>query len=180
MPEPFVGNTDSPIILLVLNPGVSDEDFVIHQQPDFRAQVRMCLRQEIVEYPNYYLSPNISCPGARWMRRVLRPLLTEIEPSIVARNVMQLESFPYHSRKFAHHQIRVPSQGFTYDLLRAGIRREAIIFITRGRRIWQEAVPELSGYGRAFTTRSVQNVVISPRNCPDGYGAAREVLRRAI
>lgn len=51
------------------------------------------------------------------------------------------------------------------------------MFITRGRRIWELAVPELVGFDRAFRTRSVQNVVVSAKNCPEGYEAAREALR---
>jgi hypothetical protein len=35
LPEPFVGRIDAPIVLLLLNPGLSDGDFCLHQQADF-------------------------------------------------------------------------------------------------------------------------------------------------
>ena len=176
LPEPFVGLVDAPIVLLLLNPGVSDEDFSLHKQADFRDRVLVCHRQEAATYPNYYLHPEASGPGALWTARVLKPLINEFGSRAVASAVAAFEYFPYHSCKFAHHRLRVPSQDFTFGLLRAALRRHAAVFITRGQRIWEEAVPELRGYAQAFTTRSRQNVVISPKNCPDGYEAARAAI----
>lgn len=177
LPEPFVGRTDAPVILLLLNPGLGGDEFVLHQQAHFRNRVLRCHRQEAAPYPDYYLDPAVTGGGARWRARVTRPLLAEFGPQAVAAGLGWLEYFPYHSRNFAHRRLRVPSQLFAFDLLRAAIRREAVIFVTRGRAAWEEAVPELQAYRRAFRTRSVQNVVISPRNCPDGYEAAQAALR---
>lgn len=179
LPEPYVGRLDAPIVLLLLNPGLSDDDFTLHQQPAFRDRVRRCLRQDASPYPNYFLDPDVTGPGARWMARVLKPLITEFGGRTVATGVAQLEYFPYHSRKFAHSRLRVPSQEYTFDLLRLAIHRDAAIFVTRGKEIWGASVPELRGYGRAFHTRSAQNVVISPGNCPEGYEAAKDALHLA-
>jgi hypothetical protein len=176
LPEPYVGRTDAPIVLLLLNPGVSDDDFALHRRTDFRERLRAC-RQESVPCPNYYLDPAVTGPGASWMARVLRRLLAEFGAQTVANGVTSYEYFPYHTRRFAHHRVRVPSQEYTFDLLRLAMERDAAIFITRGKAIWEAAVPELGGYARAFSTRSVQNVVISPKNCPDGYTIARAALR---
>ena len=169
---------DAPIVLLLLNPGVSDGDFALHRQPEFRERLRACHRQEEAAYPNYYLDPAVTGPGARWTARVLSFLIREFGVQTVASHVAAFEYFPYHSRGFAHRRVRVPSQAFTLGILRSAIHDEAAIFITRGRAIWEEAVPELRGYGRAFSTGSVQNVVISPKNCPEGYEAARDALRK--
>jgi hypothetical protein len=179
LPEPFVGRVDAPILLLLLNPGVSDDDFARHEQPEFRARVRACHRQEQAPYPNYYLDPAVDGPGARWMRRVLSFLIREFGNETVASAIAALEFFPYHSRDFAHRRVSVPSQEHTFDLLRAALRRGAVVFVTRGRAIWAEAVPALRAYPRAFHTHSAQNVVISERNCPEGYDAARSAIKRA-
>lgn len=72
----------------------------------------------------------------------------------------------------------MPSQEFGFDMLREAIKRYAVVFATRGFQIWTAAVPELATYPRVFRTRSVQNVVISPRNCQQGWEAARAALRR--
>jgi len=180
LPEPWVGWVDAPILLLLLNPGVSDEDLVLHQQTDFRRRVLACHRQAPSEYPNYYLDPALTGPGARWSRRVLAFLIRDVGAASVAENVAYLEFFPYHSRRFAHHRLRVPSQDYTFGLLREAIRRETVIFVTRGRVVWEEVVPELAGYRRAFTTRSRQNVVITPRNCPEGYPLAAQVMEALL
>lgn len=177
LPEPWVGCTDAPILLLLLNPGMSDDDLALHRRPAFRRRIFACHRRELAPFPNYYLDPDVTGPGARWTARILRPLVAEFGAQAVANAVGALEFFPYHSRSFAHHRLRVPSQEFTFSLLRSAIGRGAVVFVTRGRGLWEAAVPELRGYERTFRTNSVQNVVISPRNCPEGWEAARNAAR---
>ena len=53
LPEPFVGNLDAPVILLALNPGVSDGDFELHTTEAFRRRVLACHRQESTDWPYY-------------------------------------------------------------------------------------------------------------------------------
>jgi hypothetical protein len=53
---------------------------------------------------------------------------------------------------------------------------DATIILTRSRRLWYGAVPELRVYSRLYTLRNVQNTVISPGNCPDGFPAVVAVL----
>ena len=109
-----------------------------------------------------------------------------------------LEYFPYHSENFAHGRLSLPSQTFTFDALRAAVGRGAIIIITRGRTLWEKAVPELITHTLVFETSSKQNVVISPKNCrfdalpyykdqepvepphdrPSGYEAIEAALRK--
>ena len=180
LPEPFVGRVEAPVILLTLNPGVSAGDFALHEDPAFQERVLGCHRQEKSPYPNYYLDPEVSGPGAAWVRRIARPLLNEFGDEVVANALTLVEFFPYHSERFAHGKLTVPSQRYTFALVRAAIERGAAIFITRGRELWYAAVPGLRDYRRSFLTRSVQNVVISPRNCPDGYAAVAASIRDAI
>jgi hypothetical protein len=176
LPEPFVGRLDAPIFMLLLNPGIEGSEFVVHHDPDFFQAVRACYRQDPSDYPQYFLAPKAKGPGVSWNRRVLKPLITEFGLRAVSANVTLLEYFPYHSVAFAHHKLHVPSQEFGFHVLREAIKRDSVIFVTRGFRIWEAAVPELGRYRRAFRTRSVQNVVISARNCPDGYAEGWSVL----
>jgi len=46
LPEPYVGRVEAPVFLLLLNPGVSNDDFAFHRQPAFRERVRRCHRHE--------------------------------------------------------------------------------------------------------------------------------------
>ena len=56
-------------------------------------------------------------------------------------------------------------------MLREALRRRALVIIMCGKRFWEEAVPELSGYRWAFITRAPQTAVISP-------GIAQLVMKR--
>jgi hypothetical protein len=177
LPEPFVGRLDAPILLLNLNPGYTEDDRAVHRRASFRSLVRGCHRQECMPYRNYYLNPEVSGGGAGWWVRVLAPFLREFDHTSVANNVSSLEYLPYHSERFAHSELTLPSQAYTFAALRTAMDRDAVIFVTRGHKLWASAVPALRRYRRAFTTNSVQNVTISPNNCPAGFRAARALLR---
>ena len=177
LPEPFVGRVEAPIVLLTLNPGVADGDFALHRQASFRERVRACYRQEVTDWPYYYLDPTLDGPGARWSRRVLGPLIGAAGLDVVARGVVLFDYFPYHSRGFAHEALRVPSQTYGFAAVGRALAHAAAIFITRGRRIWESAVPELATHSRLFRTNSAQNIVISPRNAPSGWAHALDGLR---
>lgn len=179
LPEPFVGRVDAPVVLLTLNPGVSAGDFTLHEQPEFRRCVTQCHRQDAMAFPNYYLDPAVSGPGARWLHRIARPLVSALGAQAVATGLSLMEFFPYHSERFAHARLRVTSQAYTFALVRAAMARGAAIFITRGWGLWYGAVPELRAHPRLFFTRSVQNIVISPNNCPEGYPVVEASLRDA-
>ena len=69
------------------------------------------------------------------------------------------------SENFAHGRLLLPSQTFTFDAVRAAVGRGATIIITRGRKLWEKAVPELITHSLVFETSSKQNVVISEKNC---------------
>jgi hypothetical protein len=177
LPEPFVGRLDAPIVLLTLNPGVADGDFALHRQPSFQERVRACYRQEATDWPYYYLDPTLDGPGARWSRRVLGPLISVAGLEVVARGVVLFDYFPYHSRAFGHHALRVPSQTYGFAAVYRALANAAAVFITRGRRIWESAIPELATHSHLFGTNSVQNIVISPRNAPGGWDHALLGLR---
>ena len=144
------------------------------------ALVRQCHRQEPCAYPNYYLNPVIGGGGAAWWARITKPLVREVGLERVARGVTSVELMPYHSERFAHGRLALPSQAFTLAAIRAAIARDAVIFVARGRAFWEAVVPALTGYRRAFRTQSVQNVVISERNSPSGFRAAIAELRKSV
>lgn len=169
LPEPFLGNPSAPVVLLGLNPGYSPEDLVHHRSPDFVSLSRQNLRHEQNRYPFYLLNPDISAPGRFWWERRLSRLINARGRETVAERVFCVEYFPYHSRKFAHSKLFVPSQGYSIQLVRNSIERNAIVVVLRSERLWCEAVPELMNYRQLYRLRSVQNVTITPNNCPDGY-----------
>ena len=138
-----------------------------------------CLRHDSVEYPFYYLDPAEHGPGTKWWCRAAGALMKESSRAALARELSSLEFFPYHSRSFGHAHLRLPSQEYTFGLLRKAIERGAVILLTRGESLWRGAVPELAGYPNCFRVKSWRSASISPRNCARGYAAALERLRAA-
>ena len=78
---------------------------------------------------------------------------------VIARRVFVLELFPYHSKQFG--RAVVPSQAYTYHLLRRAIRRDALVIVMRGWRIWTLAVPELLAHGHCHRLKLARRVLNS-------------------
>lgn len=168
LPEPFQGHPEAPVVLLSLNPGLSKEDAAIHAGSPFAKRLRANHAHEESDFPFYLLHPEVEGPGRRWWDRRLRRVLEIAPRNVVARRLLCIEYFPYHSVRFGA-RLMVPSQEYGFHLAREAIRRRAVIIVMRSRRLWQAAVPELDTYERAFSLRSVQNISVTPNNCPLGF-----------
>lgn len=169
IPEPFLGVPDAPVVLLNLNPGFTDDDLSWHEDPEFKAQSLANLAHRASPYPFYLLNPDLRAPGVRWWTRKLRALIERVGLERVASRLLCVELFPYHSRRFGHGALGLPSQEYGFELVRNALGRNAIVVVMRGWKFWRAAVPELEEYPRRFALRSVQNVSITPRNCPEGF-----------
>lgn len=167
LPEPFLGKPDAPVILLNLNPGFDPDDVRFHlEDRAFIERSRANLRHEAQDYAFYLLDPAIEeAPGHRWWTSHLRGLVEACGRQTVARNVLCVEHFPYHSERFGFNGL-VPSQEYSFYLVREAIRRSALIVQMRSRRIWFEAIPELRDYPHWCELSSPQSAYVSPRNCP--------------
>ena len=180
LPMPFVGRIEAPVILLLLNPGVVDESYIVHRIAQFRRAVRACHRQDPVEYPNYFLDPKTEGPGVEWWTRALGYLIHLCGRQKVAQQVAALQYMPYRAREFSHSRLRLPSQQFTFQALRAAIRRKAVVLVCRGKKPWTAAVPELARYRLAFDTTNPRQVVISSGCYPKGFSAAVRAIDKAV
>lgn len=170
LPEPFQGNPEAPVVLLGLNPGLSEEDTGIHADPLFAKRLRANHAHESVDYPFYLLHPEVRGPGRNWWDRRLRRVLEIVPRERLAERLLCIEYFPYHSVRFGA-RLRVPSQEYGFYLARRAVRRGAVVIIMRSQRLWHAAVPELESYELAFRLRSVQNIAVTPNNCPLGFPA---------
>ena len=169
MPEPFLGNPAAPVILLGLNPGFSP-DAHRNETGEFLALSRQNLHHAGGEYPFYLLTPSLEVPGRFWWEKKLAHLIRTKGLRAVARGLLCVEYFPYHSTRFAHSRLNVPSQQYSFGLVRSALSRNAVIVIMRSERLWRAALPELNHYPRCYCLQNPQNVVVTPNNCPDGYG----------
>ena len=78
-------------------------------------------------------------------RSALGAVATSAERPIssLADNVLSIEFLPYHSTSYRTVPVTLPSQRYSFGLVRAAIERAATIVVLRGRRSWTVAVPEL-------------------------------------
>ena len=180
LPEPFLGDPKAPVVLLSLNPGFSDDDAGCHADPTFSRLSRANLEHGASDHPFYLLHPSIRGPGRNWWDQRLGRLLEATAREIVARRVLCVEYFGYHSKRFAHQRLRLSSQDYGFFLVRQAIARRAVIVLTRSRQLWFEAVSELEAYSRLFLLRSVQNTTIRPRNCPSGFSDIVAALKESV
>ena len=180
LPEPFLGNPDAPVVLLNLNPGYSDQDILAHTEPGFMKRCRENLIHAASEYPFYLLDPGLKSPGGAWWNQRLGPVMNATSREAVAQRVLCVEYFGYHSAGYAHDQLMLPSMSYGFELVRKAISRDAVIVVMRSANRWVAAVPELDGYEKRFHLRSVQNVTISPRNCPDGFDEIVAAIERPL
>jgi hypothetical protein len=174
LPEPFLGSPNAPVVVLGLNPGFKEADLTQHSDPLFVSRSRCNLVHGPSGYPFYLLDPGIS--RTKWWDRKLGSLIKRVGRQVVAQGVLCVEYFPYHSRRFQHRRVQVPSQKYSFGLVRQALNRGAVIIVLRGQRLWLAAVAELWSYRSLYRTNSVQNPILSPRNCPEGYEHAAEVL----
>jgi hypothetical protein len=177
LPEPFLGRPDAPVVLLNLNPGWNEEkDLSNHSRPEFIKKNRENLLHEPSEYPFYLLNPGLKPNRTVWWEERLKALikavgLEEDGLKAVAQNVLCVEYFPYHSKKYKKCK-QLPSQDYTFALVRAAVERDAVIILMRGKKKWLNAVPSLSNSKRLFEPRNVQRPYISPGNYGLGFEAA--------
>ena len=177
-PEPYLGTPDAPVVLLCLNPGFKERDIEQHRDAVFGRRSCENLLHAPSPYPFYLLDPGIV--RTHWWDHKLGFLIKHFGqngPSIVARSVLCVEYFPYHSKKFKHGKHLLPSQQYSFALLRRAIERQAVILIMRAKKAWCEAVPELENYRHCETASSVQNPAITPQNFPEMFEAAVEAIR---
>lgn len=167
LPEPFIGLPGAPVVLLNLNPGFSTQDPMVHARQDVAALIRANLEHRTTGF--YYFERAFDAtPGGGWWRQRLGPVVNGASLQAVATRVLVVELFGYHSVGWKA-GCNVPSQLYSIELVRSALGRDAIVVAMRARRQWEQLVPELADYGRLYSLNSVQNVTLSPRNCPAGW-----------
>ena|SRR5437868_1785186 len=126
-PEPFCGRWDAPIVVLLLNPGVD-------KTGRYNENTLAALRTGEPDPFHQYIA------GANpWWTRLVKKL----ERTDIERSILSVEFFPYRSVSFGCGHVRLPSQEFSFDLVRRAIARKAAIVVLRGERQWVGAIPEL-------------------------------------
>lgn len=176
LPEPFLGRPSAEVVLLNLNPGFSEDELRYHHLDEyFRKAALANLAHVDQPFPFYFLDPSVDSPGHKWWRKRLRLLIERFSAQKLARHLLCLEYFGYHSKSYSGDTPLIPSQQYNFHLLRKAIERDAVIVVMRKRAMWFQMVPELAG-ADVYSLNSSQSVYVTPNNCPDGYAKIVERL----
>jgi hypothetical protein len=173
LPAPHQGDPDSAQVwLLMTNPGGRTNDFELG--PDFALERRRSLTFES-DFPVFSLNSRWTEHAAYqyWTRR-LRHLIDAIGIDSVACKLMIVQYFPYQSREYRPLPEPLPSQRFTFGLVRRACEQGRLMVVLRGERYWLKAVPRLSKHGYVMA-RSPLCGHVSPRNLGQhGFGQVLE------
>ncbi len=146
IPEPWLGPIDTACVaILQLNPGYKFNDLVDHKKHSFIGKTQC---------PHYGLVTKSS-----WWRGCLKQLALDIGKDCMPTNnakvqleggyeylktrVCSIEYFPYGSQKSKISYLRIPSQDFTFHVVRQLIERKVVFVVLKGWNEWTGTVPEL-------------------------------------
>jgi hypothetical protein len=157
LPLPYVGRLDAPVVVLNLNPGYTPltaenptfSDDWWDEQSAMKEAYRRNLAQEPSEYPMFFLDPALAqSPGGRYWNVALAEFLAKCGRLSVAKNLLVIESLPYHSNGYSAGPtgLKLPSLAFTHHQSREAMNRNATIVMWRHRRGFESKVPELISY----------------------------------
>ena len=169
-PEPYIGNVNSPVYLLSLNPGFSQDDIIWHKKENFSNSIRKNLSHELTDYPFYFLNPKFhDSPGSNWWLQKLKSLINDSSIESVSNNIFCVELFGYHSYKYkelpkAIISSPLPSEKYATFLVKRAIERKVKIVVMRSYKKWLQKVPALRDYENCYVLNNPQNVVVSPNN----------------
>jgi len=183
IPSPYIGNPESPVFFLNLNPAYSLEESNSPLINQYRKIARNNLLHEFKDYPFYVLNPLLvgTPSGYCWFKEKFNPLIKAINISKqeISKKIFLAEYFPYRSKKYKWGNDILPSQKYTISLIEKAIVRNAIIVIMRGRKLWFSLMPALKKYPNCYILHSPQNVTISEKNLGvDGFKIVVESLRK--
>lgn len=166
VPEPFFGNIEAPLVVLLLNPGFCEDDRASHANTTFRARLFSAMQSG--RGPHFHLEEGAGGPGTNWWLRTAGRLVRDLGREFVAANLLAVQFFPYKSKQFSHGRLRLPSQAYGFVLVENAMKRGALIVCARSKRLWTDAVPGLAHYGRRFAElKNPRNASLSPGNLPD-------------
>ncbi|WP_395051491.1 hypothetical protein [Flavobacterium sp.] len=189
MPAPFMGDViKAPIVILMLNPGYTKEEDKVGYYSKYKDWWKNEVQhiQTKYNFPFFALEEEYSKSSPYWVTK-LKPLTLISTNEKVAKNICNIQFFPYHTEKYRniHKNLfmeegfdnYLPSQKYNFQLVKNAMARNAIIIITRSKKMWLKAIPELANYENSYSTNSYLNTIISEKNLPIAFPKILEKLQ---
>jgi hypothetical protein len=165
LPEPFFGPFDAPVVLLMLNPKADQHADKWHSKPAYRDALLRAYSGPRGAPHFHLLDSNPGAPGEEFWRRLVQPLSTTKKACEIpiAERLLSVEYFPYASSRFDHTTPRLPSQEFSFELIRRAIRHNALVVCLSGELPWLGAVPALNKHKNFIRTGGRQRASLTAK-----------------
>ncbi len=180
LPHPFLGPRDAPLVVLGLNPGISERSASDHAGELGDQPLRGNLGPNADSHLHLGFLPDYAETGlGRWWQKCFRSMREDgVEPEQLSRSVLAVEFHGYHSKRWRPIPITLPSQAYGFWLVEQAIDRGGTIAVMRGVRPWEVAVPCLRGYSGRVPIANARTSSLSVGNCgQDGYDRVLAAVR---
>ncbi len=168
LPDAYLGNFENAkVIFLALNPGFHKEDLQSYMNDSSYIEAnRASLLQKADDF--YVLNKEFEkYEGYKWWKKKLKSLIDDgISIDTLRKKIMCIQYFPYHSIKYRHTQQLLPSQEYSFHLVKKAIRLKKKIVLMRSEKIWLQDVPELKG--EYMKLKNYRNPTVSRGNMENG------------
>jgi hypothetical protein len=189
-PEPFIGDPNAKIYLLLGNPGMEAdrtkriENYnIIKKNSDYYIKN---LKHQAADpnFPLYYLHEafkNIDEGGYIWWRKALGKLKNEnVSFEKIAKSFFAVETYGYHSANGENKMRSLPSSQYSYHLVKKAIADKKLIIVTRAVSVWSKHVKELRDYYNCYFLASNMGIRLSETTLsPGAYKQVRSILEES-
>ena len=170
-PLPYVGRPEAPVLILLANPGLSDKEAKLNFK--YPPKVLEENHRNLLHLPpGNFDGEDSTAPFSRfqdgWWHKRVRKLVDSTSIRRIESGLFFVNFHPYHSRSWKSILFTLPTQHYSFELVRRALKRNCIVLMSRNTEGWITAIPELSDYKNKYNFLSPRGVYISPKNLPPG------------
>jgi len=180
VPEARLGPVNAPVVILQLNPSYNRDEAEGPNELEIKKDLENIMNEGEYHKGGYETT--------NWWNTRLNNLRCDVGEEKLAKNLLSVEFFPYRSLNFDHNELRIPSQKYSFDLVRNALKNNAVVVVGRGWKLWCSAIPELyeqfndpkSEHGTVFRLNNPRSSYYSRNNLgEDPYNKIVNVINGA-
>lgn len=181
-PEPFLGNPDSPIYILLGNPGRSGKEKndirIIKESLEKIIWNNLNHNTSALDFPLYFLDPKFkNHSGYKWWNDVFEKLIHDQDDNKsynkrkkISKNIFIIELYGYHSesseKRIINNKEKLKSINYSYYLINKALKENKTIIIARSISTWLEKVKELKDYNNCYFLGNNRGIKFSRNTIP--------------
>lgn len=192
-PEPFLGNPESSIYILLGNPGKSNKEKkdieIIQNGLERNIQKNLNHDFQNIEYPLYFLDPKFrKHSGYNWWNNAFKNLILddkkkecELKRKALSNNIFIVELYGYHSKnsqkRLINNKKKLKSIDYSYFLVDKAIKENKIIIIARSISTWLQKVENLKNYDNCYYLGNNRGIKFSKNTIPPkAYKSIKSII----